>query len=66
MFVAHWVDNAFAGAALEGCARGLHQHLNGSTGSTSDRALPPTGQGEQVNALGPPILNFLSPSSRMM
>ena len=23
MFIAHWVDNAFAGAALEGGARGL-------------------------------------------
>ena len=47
MFVAHWVDNALAGAALEGGAGDLHQHLQ----PLSDRPLlphrtvPPAGRG---------------------
>jgi hypothetical protein len=63
MFVAHWVDNAFAGAALEGGARGsfigiLEALQTGEYFTTGP--CPERGQGEEINTLGLPILKFLS------
>jgi microsomal dipeptidase-like Zn-dependent dipeptidase len=62
MFIAHWVDNAFAGAALEGGAKGAFINVLNAletgryfqTGSCPER-----GQGEEVQALGLPVLRFL-------
>jgi len=63
MFVAHWVDNAFAGAALEGGARGsfigIMQALQtGEYFDTSD--CPERGQGEELDPLGHGVLKLLS------
>jgi hypothetical protein len=63
MFIAHWVDNAFAGAALEGGARGsfigiLEALQTGEYFQTGP--CPEPGQGEEVNTLGLPVLRFLS------
>ncbi len=63
MFIAHWVDNAFAGAALEGGARGsfigiLEALQTGEYFETGP--CPEKGQGEEINTLGLPILKFLS------
>ena len=63
MFIAHWVDNAFAGAALEGGARGsfigiLEALQTGEYFETGP--CPEPGQGEEMNTLGLPILKFLS------
>jgi microsomal dipeptidase-like Zn-dependent dipeptidase len=63
MFIAHWVDNAFAGAALEGGARGsfigiLEALQTGEYFTTGP--CPEKGQGEEVSTLGLPILKFLS------
>jgi microsomal dipeptidase-like Zn-dependent dipeptidase len=63
MFIAHWVDNAFAGAALEGGARGsfigiLEALQTGEYFTTGP--CPEKGQGEEVTTLGLPILKFLS------
>ena len=62
MFIAHWVDNSFAGAALEGGAAG---RSSGSSRRCRRRVLhkpgpvPRKGQGEEINTLGLPILKFL-------
>src|SRR5215211_622234 len=63
MFVSHWVDNAFAGAALEGGSRGsfigIMQALQ--TGEYFETGpCPEPGQGEEVDPLGLGILEFLS------
>jgi len=63
MFIAHWVDNSFAGAALEGGARGsfigiLEALQTGEYFETGP--CPEKGQGEEVNTLSKPILKFLS------
>ena len=55
MFIAHWVDNAFAGAALEGGAKGtfigaMNVAETGSPFLTG--ACPEAGQGDQCNARG--------------
>jgi microsomal dipeptidase-like Zn-dependent dipeptidase len=55
MFIAHWVDNAFAGAALEGGAKGtfigaMNIAQTGSPFLTG--ACPEAGQGDQCNAKG--------------
>ncbi len=63
MFVAHWVDNAFTGAALEGGARGSFINvLNALQTGRYFRTgpCPHEGQGEQVNTLPRPVLEFLS------
>jgi len=55
MFVAHWVDNAFAGAALEGGAKGSFiAAMNvGETGSPFlTGTCPEDGQGDQCNSRG--------------
>ncbi len=62
MFIAHWVDNSFAGAALEGGARGsfigiLEALQTGEYFTTGP--CPEKGQGEEINTLGLPILKFL-------
>jgi microsomal dipeptidase-like Zn-dependent dipeptidase len=62
MFVSHWVDNAFAGAALEGGSRGsfigIMQALQ--TGEYFETApCPERGQGEEVAPLGLGALKFL-------
>jgi microsomal dipeptidase-like Zn-dependent dipeptidase len=62
MFVAHWVDNAFAGAALEGGAKGsfiglLNALQTGRYFKTGP--CPQPGQGEEVQTLSLPILQFL-------
>jgi microsomal dipeptidase-like Zn-dependent dipeptidase len=62
MFVAHWVDNAFAGAALEGGAKGsfinvLEALQTGHYFKTAQ--CPERGQGEEVTPLSTGILKFL-------
>jgi microsomal dipeptidase-like Zn-dependent dipeptidase len=56
MFVAHWVDNAFAGAALEGGTKGVfinifNQYQTGHYFRTGP--CPDPSQGEEVNTIGP-------------
>jgi microsomal dipeptidase-like Zn-dependent dipeptidase len=63
MFVAHWVDNAFSGAALEGGATGifiniLNRFQTGSYFRTDP--CPGPGQGEEVRSLSRPLLQLLS------
>ncbi|HEY1567930.1 MAG TPA: hypothetical protein VGF68_12965, partial [Solirubrobacteraceae bacterium] len=63
MFVAHWVNNAFSGAALEGGTKGvfiniLNRFQTGSYFQTS--ACPGTGQGETVTTLSPSLLKALA------
>jgi microsomal dipeptidase-like Zn-dependent dipeptidase len=63
MFVAHWVNNAFAGAALEGGAKGsfinvLNALQTGRYFATGP--CPDESQGEEVTTLSKPILQFLS------
>jgi microsomal dipeptidase-like Zn-dependent dipeptidase len=63
MFVAHWVDNAFAGAALEGGTKGtfiniLNRFQTGSYFTTS--TCPGTGQGATVTTLSPQLLKALA------
>jgi microsomal dipeptidase-like Zn-dependent dipeptidase len=55
MFITHWVDNAFAGAALEGGAKGtfiaaMNLAQTGSPFLTD--TCPEAGQGDQCNAKG--------------
>lgn len=62
MFVAHWVDNAFAGAALEGGAKGsfiniLEALQTGHYFNTGP--CPEKGQGEEVTPLSLGVLKFL-------
>jgi microsomal dipeptidase-like Zn-dependent dipeptidase len=62
MFVAHWVDNAFSGAALEGGSRGAFINILQAlqTGEYFDTApCPEKGQGEEVTPLGEGVLKFL-------
>jgi microsomal dipeptidase-like Zn-dependent dipeptidase len=62
MFVAHWVDNAFSGAALEGGSRGAFINVLEAlqTGHYFDTApCPEAGQGEDVSPLPLGILKFL-------
>jgi microsomal dipeptidase-like Zn-dependent dipeptidase len=62
MFVAHWVDNAFSGAALEGGSRGAFINVLQAlqTGEYFDTApCPERGQGEEVAPLGEGVLKFL-------
>ncbi len=62
MFVAHWVDNAFAGAALEGGSKGAFINVLEAlqTGHYFRTApCPERGQGEEVTPLSPGVLRFL-------
>jgi hypothetical protein len=62
MFVAHWVDNAFSGAALEGGATGSFINVLQAlqTGEYFRTApCPERGQGEEVTPLGTGVLKFL-------
>jgi hypothetical protein len=63
MFVAHWVNNAFSGTALEGGTKGvfiniLNRFQTGSYFETS--ACPGPGQGVTVTTLSPPLLKALA------
>ena len=63
MFVAHWVDNAFAGAALEGGIKGtfinvFNQVETGHYFSTGP--CPDPSQGEELDTLGPFEMQILS------
>ena len=63
MFVAHWVDNAFTGAAIEGGARGsfigIMQALQ--TGEYFETGpCPERGQGEELDPLGLGVLKLLA------
>jgi microsomal dipeptidase-like Zn-dependent dipeptidase len=65
MFVAHWVDNAFAGAALEGGATGLF--INILEALQTGRyfrvgACPHPSQGVEVAVLPKPVLELLAGS----
>jgi hypothetical protein len=62
-FVAHWVDNGFAGAALEGGTKGTF--INVFNAFQNGRYLrsgpcPHPSQGEEVNTLGPLEMQVLS------
>jgi len=62
MFVAHWVDNAFSGAALEGGSRGAFINVLEAlqTGHYFKTApCPEPGQGEEVTPLNLGTLRFL-------
>src|SRR6201999_166796 len=63
MFVAHWVNNAFSGAALEGGTKGvfiniLNRFQTGSYFHTS--ACPGAGRGVTVTTLSPSLLKALA------
>ena len=63
MFVAHWVNNAFSGAALEGGTKGvfiniLNRFATGSYFQTS--ACPGPGQGVTVTTHSQPLLKALA------
>jgi microsomal dipeptidase-like Zn-dependent dipeptidase len=63
MFVAHWVDNAFAGAALEGGATGLFVNILEAlqTGRYfTVGACPHPSQGVEVAVLPKPVLELLA------
>ena len=64
MFVAHWVDNAFAGAALEGGIKGtfinvFNQVETGHYFNTGP--CPDPSQGEELDTLGPFEMQILEP-----
>jgi Membrane dipeptidase (Peptidase family M19) len=62
MFVAHWVDNAFSGAALEGGPKGAFINVLEAlqTGHYFDTApCPEQGQGEEVTPFNLGVLEFL-------
>ena len=62
MFVAHWVDNAFSGAALEGGSKGAFINALEAlqTGHYFNTApCPERGQGEEVTPLSLGVLKFL-------
>jgi hypothetical protein len=62
IFVAHWVDNAFSGAALEGGSRGAFINVLEAlqTGHYFNTApCPEPGQGEEVTPLNLGTLKFL-------
>ncbi len=63
MFIAHWVDNAFGGAALEGGSKGkfigvFEQVETGHYFKTG--ACPHRGQGEEIESLSPLEQNVLA------
>jgi microsomal dipeptidase-like Zn-dependent dipeptidase len=63
LFVAHWVDNALAGAALEGDVRGVfinvfNRFQTGRYFTTS--ACPSPSQGEEVRTLSPAEMQVLA------
>ncbi len=63
MFVAHWVNNAFSGAALEGGTKGtfiniLNRFQTGSYFATG--RCPHPGQGAEVTTLSPALLGVLA------
>ncbi|HWN81359.1 MAG TPA: hypothetical protein VNM87_04630, partial [Candidatus Udaeobacter sp.] len=63
MFIAHWVDNAFAGAALEGGTKGTF--INVFNALQNGRYLrsgpcPHPSQGEEINTLSPLEMQILS------
>ena len=63
MFVAHWVNNAFSGAALEGGTTGtfiniLNRFQTGSYFATG--RCPHPGQGAEVTTLSPALLGVLA------
>lgn len=63
MFVAHWVNNAFAGSALEGGAKGIFINILNrvQTGSYfATGACPSPAQGETMSTLSQPLLQFLA------
>ncbi len=63
MFVAHWVNNAFAGAALEGGTKGVFINILNrfQTGSYFRTArCPGAGQGAAVHTLSPGLLAALA------
>jgi microsomal dipeptidase-like Zn-dependent dipeptidase len=63
MFVAHWVNNAFAGAALEGGTKGVFINILNrfQTGSYFQTArCPGAGQGVAVHTLSPGLLGALA------
>jgi microsomal dipeptidase-like Zn-dependent dipeptidase len=63
MFLAHWIDNALAGSALEGGTKGLFINVFNAfqTGSYFKTArCPARGQGEEVGTLSSVELNVLS------
>ena len=63
MFVAHWINNALAGSALEGGTKGLFINVFNAfqTGSYFKTArCPARGQGEEVGTLSKVELNVLS------
>jgi microsomal dipeptidase-like Zn-dependent dipeptidase len=65
MFVAHWVDNAFAGAALEGGTKGTFINLMNRlhTGHwLRTGACPREGQGEEPLSLTPPEVHEIANS----
>ena len=56
LFIAHWVDNAFAGSALEGGTKGVFINIFNQveTGHYFNTGpCPDPSQGEQVNTIGP-------------
>jgi microsomal dipeptidase-like Zn-dependent dipeptidase len=62
MFVAHWVNNAFAGAALEGGTKGVFINILNrfQTGHYFTTArCPGSGQGVEVHTLSPALLKAL-------
>ena len=64
MFIAHWVDNAFAGSALEGGVKGvfinIFEHVE--TGHYfSTGPCPDPSQGEEVTTLSPAVMQILTP-----
>jgi hypothetical protein len=72
MFVAHWINNAFSGAALEPGSKGLFinilQRLQ-TGGYFATGACPGTGQGVQMLTLPKAILAFLAgffPAARLL
>ena len=63
MFVAHWVNNAFGGSALEGGPKGIFINILNrvQTGSYfATGACPSPTQGETMSTLSQPLLQFLS------
>jgi microsomal dipeptidase-like Zn-dependent dipeptidase len=63
LFLAHWVDNAFAGAALEGGAKGTFINVFNrfQTGGYFETGpCPEPGQGEEVDSLSPGEMRVLA------
>ncbi len=63
MFIAHWVNNAFGGAALEGGAKGIFINILNRLGTGSyftTGPCPGAGQGVTVTTLPTAFLTFLA------